>query len=156
NGNKVLGLARNVGEVLGVFAVFHPRKDPARVLGVNYVDDNSANFRGLKALEDLIGKIGPPKWPWAVDQALAARGKQIFDRTCAKDWHEIKTGALRSIKRTWATPIWDVGTDSRERNLLTGMVDTGVLAGAQIPFAQPLAARDTAFNVLRTAVTGSI
>lgn len=76
NGNDILGLARNLGEVYGVFAIFHPKKDSWRLLGIDYLANNSANFQGLSALEDLIKKIGPPKWPWAIDQALADKGKR--------------------------------------------------------------------------------
>ncbi|MDD5268334.1 MAG: di-heme-cytochrome C peroxidase [Methylococcales bacterium] len=158
NGDRVLGLSRNLGEVFGVFAVFHPKKDPTRLLGVDFLSDNSANFAGLNKLEDLIMKIGPPKWPWAVDKDLAAKGKAIYAKTCAASCHEIKKGAFRSLfHETWTTPIQDVGTDSREYNVLSGMVDTGVLNGANIPFLDnPLKPNDKAFNVLGMAVIGSI
>src|SRR5271167_512468 len=66
----ILGLSRNLGEVLGVFAVFHPQKDGPLI---NFIKTNSAHFEGLAALEDLIKKIGPPKWPWAVNPMLARR-----------------------------------------------------------------------------------
>ncbi len=61
NGNDILGLSRNLGEVYGVFAVYRPKKDRRHLLGVDYLNENSANFRGLKALEGLVKKIGPPK-----------------------------------------------------------------------------------------------
>jgi len=67
NGNRIFGLSRNLGEVLGVFAAFHPKKDESRLLKINYVDNNSANFHGLNKLESLVKKIGPPKWPWKLD-----------------------------------------------------------------------------------------
>jgi len=158
NGNDILGLSRNLGEVLGVFAVFHPQKDDTRILGINYVADNSANFHGLNKVEDLIKKIGPPKWPWAVDKSLAAKGKAIYDKECGVGCHEIKVGEHRSpIHTTWATPVQDVGTDSREYNILVRMVDTGVMSGAMVPFLQDaLKPTDSAFNVLKTAVTGAI
>lgn len=159
NGNDILGLSRNLGEVFGVFAVFHPQKDDTRILGINYVDDNSANFHGLNAIEDLIKRIGPPQWPWSVDQALADKGKPIFDKECGTGCHEIRKGEPRSLTHmTWATPLQDVGTDSREYDILARTVDTGVLSGATIPFLvkTSLKPKDSAFNVLRTAVTGSI
>ena len=140
NGNKLFGLSRNVGEVIGVFALFHPFKDPSIPLKVNYSRNNSANFAGLNKLEDLIMKIGPPKWPWALDQALVARGKQVYkqkdpangNQSC-ESCHGIKWGKIRSIFHiTWATPIVDVGTDSREINLMDSQVKTGVLEGAGI------------------------
>lgn len=162
NGNNILGLARNLGEVYGVFGVFHPKKDAWRLLGIDYLANNSANFQGLNALEGLVRKIGPPKWPWKVDQALASKGKAIFARSTAQggcvDCHGITPGQTRFFdQKTWATPILDVGTDSREYEVLGWTVKTGVLEGAKIPFlAKPLKPVDTAFNVLGTSVIGSI
>jgi len=165
NGNRILGLSRNIGEVFGVFAVLHPKKDDSRLLKINYVDNNSANFHGLNKLESLIKKIGPPKWPWKLDKALAAEGEKVFykkdpaqhNESCA-DCHGIKKGKMRSFTHeTWATPILDVGTDSREVNLLGSQVKTGVLEGAVIfPGKPPLKAVDSAFSVLGTVVGGSI
>ncbi|MGZ8175028.1 MULTISPECIES: di-heme-cytochrome C peroxidase [Methylobacter] len=165
NGNRILGLSRNIGEVFGVFAVLHPKKDDSRLLKINYVKNNSANFHGLNKLESLIKKIGPPKWPWQLDKALAAEGEKVFykkdlaqhNESCA-DCHGIKKGKMRSFTHeTWATPILDVGTDSREVNLLGSQVKTGVLEGAVIfPNKPPLKAVDSAFSVLGTVVGGSI
>lgn len=164
NGNNILGLARNLGEVYGVFAAFHPQKKSGGILSlnVNYLAENSANFGGLKTLENLIWKIGPPKWSWEFDGSLAAEGAAIYARSTAKggcaDCHGIRKGAFRGpLHSTWATPIQDVGTDTRECRILTRVVETGVLEGAKIPIiAAPLKAEDTAFNVLRMAVLGAI
>ncbi|SDA13183.1 hypothetical protein SAMN05216315_10427 [Nitrosospira sp. Nsp18] len=162
NGNDILGLARNLGEVYGVFGIFRPKKDAGHLLGIDYLHKNSAEFQGLGALENLVKKIGPPKWAWKVDQALADKGKEIFARNtgqggCA-DCHVIKPGKTQfPNQKTWATPVMDVGTDSREYEVLGRTVKTGVLDGAKIPLlAQPLKPVDTAFNVLSTAVLGSI
>lgn len=164
NGNKLLGLARNTGEVIGVFATFHPVKDKWKLGGVNYVKNNSANFRGLNKLEGLISKLGPPKWPWPLDQALVAKGALVYqqkdpaqgNQSCA-DCHGIKTGKFRSLfHETWATPILDVGTDSREINLLGSQVKTGVLEGARFLGSAPLKPVDSAISVLSVSVGGSI
>jgi hypothetical protein len=166
NGNKLFGLSRNVGEVIGVFAEFHPFKDPSKLLKVNYSRDNSANFPGLNKLEDLITKLGPPKWPWVLDQALVARGRVLYqtkdtehgNQSC-EDCHGIAKGKFRSVfHRTWATPIMDVGTDSREINLLDSQVKTGVLEGARILgiVSIPLKPVDSAKSVLVLSVGGSI
>ncbi len=165
NGNRVLGLSRNLGEVFGVFAKFHPKKDDSRLLKINYVETNSANFHGLNKQESLIKKIGPPKWPWKLDKMLAAEGEKVFNKkdpaeenaSCA-DCHGIKEGKMRSFfHKTWATPLVDVGTDSREVNLLGSQVKTGVLEGATIfPNKPPLKAVDSAFSVLGTVVGGAI
>lgn len=162
NGSSILALGRNVGEVIGVFASFKPKKDWWKPLGINYLHDNSTDFGGLLALEDLIRKIGPPKWPWSVDAGLASRGEAIFARPTAQggcaDCHGIRPGVTRFFEqKTWATPVQDVGTDTREYDVLKRTVKTGVLQGAKIPFiTSALQPTDTAFNVLGTAVQGSI
>jgi hypothetical protein len=162
NGNNILGLSRNVGEVYGVFAVFHPQKDKWSLLGIDYLANNSANFQGLDALEDLVKQIGPPKWPWTLDQQLAAQGKAIYARATADggcaDCHGIKPGTTRFFEqKTWATPVMDVGTDTRQYSILDFQVQTGVLEGAHIPLlTEPLKTKDSAFNVLGLAVLGSI
>jgi hypothetical protein len=166
NGNKLFGLSRNVGEVIGVFAEFHPFKDTSKLLKVNYSRNNSANFSGLNKLEELIMKLGPPKWPWALDQALVARGKLVYqlkdvangNESC-EGCHGIKKGKFRSLfHRTWATPIMDVGTDSRQINLMDAQVQTGVLEGARILgiVNTPLKKVDSARSVLVLSVGGSI
>jgi hypothetical protein len=169
NGNALLGLSRNYGEVLGVFADFYPKKAPWRILGYDYLEQNSANFDGLKALENLVKKIGPPAWPWkegkwAVNAKLAAQGKQIYESQtktesggCAA-CHGIHKGEPRGLNKTWATPLCYVGTDAKEFDLFALTVDTGVLAGAKIPFLeQPLKAKDeNAVKVLSLVGMGTL
>lgn len=166
NGNKLFGLSRNVGEVIGVFAEFHPFKDRLKLLKVNYSRNNSANFHGLNKLEELIMQLGPPQWPWPLDQALAAKGELVYKQKDAangnqscEDCHGIKKGKFRFTSHgTWATPILDVGTDSREINLLCSEVKTGVLEGARILgiVNTRLKAVDSAKTVLVLSVGGSI
>ncbi|QWF70749.1 hypothetical protein KEF85_15725 [Methylomonas paludis] len=171
NGNALLGLSRNLGEVIGVFNHFYPEKDPGQlVLGVNYLKTNTANFHGLSTLEDLIKKIGPPRWPWltgpyAVDQKLAAQGQAIYQSATKTEaggcagCHGIRQGAMRSFQKTWATPICDVQTDIRQFELLNRTAKTGVLAGAKIPFLDKPALKaedEPAINILGLAVIGSI
>jgi hypothetical protein len=114
NGNDILALGRNLGEVYGVFGVFQPKKGAGVI---NFLNNNSANFDGLTKVENVIKQIGPPKWPWAVDTLLATQGKGIFDRPTAQggctECHEARTSKIRSLAQTWATPIQDVGTDTR-------------------------------------------
>jgi hypothetical protein len=159
NGNDILGLARNLGEVYGVFASFAPTNNG---LFVNFLGNNSANFDGLTRLEDLIKLIGPPKWPWRVDTALAGQGKTIFDRPNNQGGcvgcHGITPGEVRLIdEQTWKTPIQNVGTDTREYDIMAWTAKTGVLQGAFIPLlTEPLKETDLAFNILATSVLGSI
>ncbi len=169
NGNDLLGLARNFGEVVGVFAEFYPIKAPWRILGFDYLKHNSANFDGLKKLEDLIKVIGPPEWPWkqdkwAVNPELAAQGKAIYESTTKTEsggcigCHGIRPGIPRTLHKTWATPLCNVQTDVKEFGLFTWTVDSGVLAGAKIPFGDPpLKAKDElAIKVLGVAGMGAL
>lgn len=162
NGNDILGLARNLGEVYGVFADARPKPAPGTLLDVDYLARNSANWEGLKELENYLDRIGPPKWPFALDQALAAQGRAVFERSadaggCA-DCHGKQRGAFRSlIHSTWATPVQDVGTDTRACRVLDRTVATGVLEGAKIPVLErPMAAEAPAFDVLAMTVLGAI
>jgi hypothetical protein len=169
NGNDLLGLSRNYGEVLGVFADFFPKRASWRVLGIDYLANNSANFDGLKKLEDLVKKIGPPEWPWkqgkwAINSTLAAQGKLIYESTTKTEnggciaCHGIRDGIPRTLHKTWATPLCNVGTDAKEFSLFGWTVDTGVLAGAKIPFLEePLKAQgENAVKVLGLAGMGTL
>jgi mono/diheme cytochrome c family protein len=143
NGDDLLGLARNSGEVYGVFATFHPRKDFLGLADLHTV--NSANFRGLNALESLLWDLGPPKWPFGANAELLARGEaaynkilahggDLFQQHCAT-CHGEKDGEFRSVfHKTWATPRQDVGTDSREYDVLKRTVATDWLADQRLPF----------------------
>ena len=162
NGSDILGLSRNLGEVYGVFADFFPKDEWWRILGVDYLHYNSANFDGLRRLEKLIKLIGPPKYPWPVDRALAERGGEIYKRSTADggciDCHGITPGETRFYNnKTWKTPLMDVGTDTREYQVLSWTAKTGVLEGKHVPLlTEKLKPVDKSFNVLKLAVLGSI
>lgn len=158
NGSDILGLARNVGEVLGVFATFEPKRQGAVI---NFLNNNSANFDGLSKLENLVKRIGPPKWPWKIDAAPATKGKLIFERDPAEGGcsacHGIQEGEQRfPFIKTWRTAVQNVGTDTREYDVLAWKANTGVLKGAYIPLATaPLKDNDQVLNILATSVIGS-
>lgn len=162
NGNAFFGLTRNLGEVYGVFAEFHPEKTDGILSGHDYITRNSANWDGLKDLEDWIWDIGAPRWPWDLNQTLADQGEEIFnlstDNGGCVECHGIKTGEFRSLRhRTWATPILDAGTDTRECQILTRTVKTGVLSTALNPLTfSELGEEAPAFDVLGTAVIWAI
>jgi mono/diheme cytochrome c family protein len=159
NGDELLALNRNLGEVFGVFGVFQPRRDG---LFIRFLENNSANFDGLTANERLVQRIGPPKWPWKIDAGLAAKGKAIFERPADQggchQCHGITPGEPRLSQQSWATPIQNVGTDNRQFLVLSRTASTGVLRGAFIPVViqKPLAETDAAIDILAVSVVGSI
>jgi hypothetical protein len=110
----------------------------------------------------LVKKIGPPKWPFAIDAVLAKQGEAIYgwpkEQGGCAECHGIRPGVTRFFEqKTWATPIQDVGTDSREYNILSWTAQSGVLRGAEIPFViSPLEPRDKSINILGLSVVGSI
>jgi len=164
NGNDVLSVPRNLGQVYGTFGEFHPVKDSRwwNFLGYDYITHNSANFAGLDKLEALVKRIGVPKWPWPYDAALAAKGKEIYNRSTAEggcaDCHGIKPGQVQFPDvQTWATPLQDVGTDAAQYEILGWKAKTGVLEGAEIPHLRPpLEKTDYALSILATSVLGAI
>ncbi|MCA6104919.1 hypothetical protein [Bradyrhizobium australafricanum] len=95
-----------------LFATFEPKRQGAII---SFLDNNSTNFDGLSELENLVKRIGPPKWPWTIDAALAARGNAIFERDSAEGGcggcHGIEDGEQRfPFVKTWRTPVENVGT----------------------------------------------
>ena len=74
NMNSVM--ERNIGQSLGVGAVF----DPGSFASTSRLDN-------LNTLEHLVYKLTPPEWPDVVfgpiDATKAARGAAIYDRQCA-------------------------------------------------------------------------
>ncbi|MEM7429019.1 MAG: di-heme-cytochrome C peroxidase [Pseudomonadota bacterium] len=180
NGNDLLGLARNLGEVYGVFGEFHPERLPSlirvalrgdesktafRILtNRDFLKNNTANFKGLRALEDLVWKIGKPKWPFGdLDADKVKAGKDIFGWDTAKggcyECHQITKGEDRPPQGnrpdTWATPILDVGTDAQECEILKRTVDTGIMNGARF-LRDRLDSNEPAFKVLSMSVKGAI
>ncbi|HEY5721949.1 MAG TPA: di-heme-cytochrome C peroxidase [Allosphingosinicella sp.] len=162
NGNDLLARARNLGQVYGVFGIFRPSNRNRRV---DFLGGNSTSWPGLAKLEQMVKKIGPPQWPWPRTRAqdrLAAQGKAIYERT---DWrqggcagcHGIKSGPIRPVLNfTWATPLCDVGTDTRQYGILGRTAKTGILQGSRRPFGQPMDAEAGALDLLGVAVVGSI
>ena len=162
NGDDRLALARNLGEVYGVFAILHPQPSPAGAfLDRDYLSQNTGNLAGLAALEALVRRLGPPVWPWPVDRTLAAAGKVVFDRPPAAggcvSCHGIEPGETRGGQATWKTPVVDVGTDTREWKILVRSAKAGSLEGASIPgVVAPLRETTAAANILKTAVLGAL
>ncbi len=160
NGDSVLGLVRNVGEVYGVFADFHPIPNAKMPLKVDYGTLNSADMPGLRKLEDLIRKLAPPVFPGPIDPTLKAKGEAIFGtdqdhQGACWGCHGEKPGQFRGIVQTWATPILNVGTDTKELSIMGRQVDTGTMKGSGFG-KEVLPARADASAVLGLAVIGGI
>lgn len=154
NGLYIQGLARNTGEVFGVFAALNPRIR-VHVPRVIDFDDNSANFAGLQTLEEAIVKLRPPAWPFDLDPQLAAKGKVVFDQHCG-ECHAKRDSA--EAPDAWITPVVAVDTDPRAANNARRQGDPGIYKGALVRppslrrFRNPAAISD----ILAKSVLGSV
>lgn len=131
NGNYSYALQRHTLGVLGLFAFLQPQPDPSKKNGYNFLSADSINFDGLGVAETLAGRIGPPQWPFKVDASKAARGKLIYEKTCALGCHEMKQGQARPpVTDTWRTPVINAGTDTRYYDVLRRTsASSGILTG---------------------------
>ena len=163
NGNDLFGLIRNLGEVYGVFAIFHPQPRPGWVGGVDYVTVNSANFKGLDRAEQIARRIGKPAWPWGVDQGLVDQGKILFNRwdqngkSCATCHGIVSQQPVPFLPATWKTPLSDVGTDSQEYATLERQGESGVMEGSYILLPNKRVQHtDSLVTILTTATAGAV
>jgi hypothetical protein len=156
NGLFFQALARNTGEVYGVFADFTPRRPVPPVPVVDFTD-NSADFAGLQTLEEQIKKLAPPPWPtdiWPIDQKLADRGKALYEANCSRGCHEEKATA----DNTWVTPVLPVGTDPRMAINAGRKSFTGILSRTPLPPPKLGVFGDSAntSDILAISVIGSL
>lgn len=147
NGNSDLALKRNYSEILGVGVQLVAVADPSKEAGLDWLRSSTADWDGLKALEELVADIGPPRWRWKVDAQLATRGKTLYDEHCAS-CHGIAPGQARPPKlATWATPVMNVGTDPTYYSSLSRTGSAGILSGYLGPVV-PLAVLSNTVSVL--------
>ena len=140
NGSIGNPLARNVGEVLGVFA-------QSRLLP-NPPDDqfrSTAHIANLFELEQHVVKLKAPAWPaefGKIDPVKAAAGQQLYAANCVK-CHSVPdatTGEFPTVTiggreyiRTVMTALGEIGTDPKlVENFLGRFVKPGALA-PQLP-----------------------
>jgi hypothetical protein len=127
-------LARNVGEVLGVFGEI-VIEDEHRPGGYQ----STVQIRNLREIELKLERLKSPLWPSDIprskDPAVLAAGKKHFDRLCA-DCHKFEKNAGRDDEdRQIIADMRDVGTDPVMATNFRKKVFTGKkLEGAPIKF----------------------
>ena len=132
NMNSVM--ERNIGQSLGVGAVFNP----ATFASTSRLDN-------LNKLEHLAYKISPPTWPasafGAVDDAKAAHGRGVYDRMCANCHEkpfEVDANGLVSYQ---LFKLSEVGTSPLAAQ---NFDQTVIVDGKEVRFA------DAAFSILES------
>jgi hypothetical protein len=81
--------------------------------GPNVFEKEEATFRDIR---ECLLTLQPPKYPFAIDKDLAAKGKKLFEQTCSKchgTYGENWTYPNRVVK------IDDIGTDRRRYDGIT-------------------------------------
>ena len=135
NGLFITAMARNAGEVLGVFAHFQPGvRSPANA-PVKIIDfrTNSIQFTGLQTLEEKIAVLKPPPWPaniFPLDSAKVVAGQKLFDANCGKCHNE---NPATTPPYAWITPVTPEGTDPRMATNAERLSDPGIYAGSPLP-----------------------
>jgi hypothetical protein len=158
----VLRLARNVGEVLGVFADIKIKKPEF----LHWYYESTANRINLLEMEDRLATLRSPRWPDAfpaMDTAKAADGKKIYDARCLS-CHLIATPGVE--QKVVMTPINStdpnvpsVHTDPAMALLsATRQAKTGVLEGVPqfVIVGDKLGDTAGAGTITLNAVVGSI
>jgi mono/diheme cytochrome c family protein len=163
NGLYIQALARNTGQVLGVFANFKPERIgpyiPPMPPTIWYAN-NSADFVALQSLEEKVVKLRPPPWPKAIfgfDETLARQGESLFQAHC-KACHTSEQSSADVIG-AWSTPVKAVGTDPKMEVNAERMVDPGILKGSLVPML-PIGGRledqSKALDVLAVSIVGTL
>ena len=136
NGSVDNPLARNVGEVMGVYGNFTLDPVPPEKQFTS-----SVNLRNLHRMEEQISQLSAPEWPeqhfGAIDKAKADAGKQLYASTCAGCHHvRDENGSFpmtapnqfgKQFVKTVMVPVGAIGTDPMMVKRFGRMVDPGVL-----------------------------
>jgi hypothetical protein len=85
--------------------------------GAEYIKQREPDFADIRA---YLLSIQPPKYPFAIDQALASQGKVLFERTCARCHGTYGPGGRYPNK---VIPLDEIGTDP---TLATAFAPAGV------------------------------
>ena len=158
-------LARNVGEVVGVFGDLSIDKAPwwKRLLGIKV--DYSANIDliGLGNLESWVKTLRSPQWPTqyfpAIDSVKAAKGGEIYASECASCHQVIPRQDEGKNYIAVKTPVSDVGTDpvtayNASRNTAKTLILEGVKEGVLI--GSPFKAESFAIDIPVNGAVGVI
>jgi hypothetical protein len=136
NGSVDNPLARNVGEVMGVYGNFTLDPVPPEKQFTS-----SVNLRNLYRMEEQLSRLSAPRWPeqhfGAIDKAKADTGRQLYARTC-ENCHFVRdsNGSFpmtepnkfgKQFVRTVMVPVRGIGTDPMMVKNFGRMADPGVL-----------------------------
>jgi RoxA-like, cytochrome c-like len=164
-------LARNVGEVLGVFGEVQVTPDAAEshvplllsIHGGGHGYASSVRRVNLLVIEELLKRLTAPKWPQSlppIDVAKSDKGRVLFGQHCAKCHHEMEnpSGLIRDVGEVM-TPISEVGTDPlMAKNFANRRANPGPLVGKRKLFllGPTFGSDESAADVLVHVIAGTI
>jgi len=129
NGAAASPLARNLGEVLGVFGELDLKQGSPTMM------KTSADLRNLYALEQDLKLLKSPPWSEDVfgklDKDAVTRGKEVFEKENCQSCHQDPPKShynifLRKLDSTKVIPLSEIGTDpTAETNFADRMAKTG-------------------------------
>ena len=111
-------LARNIGEVVGVFGGLSIEKASFwdRLFGIKTKYSSSVDMLGLGHLETWVKALKSPQWPTqlpAIDLQKAAAGSLIYQEQCASCHQVIARKNEYKLYDAVKTPVADIGTDPK-------------------------------------------
>jgi len=154
-------LARNIGEVIGVFGDIDT--EPTRWLGLmdgGYA--SSIQTRELRKLERVVSKLHSPLWPDsfpAIDVNLAKQGRGLYEQHCVQCHLDIdRTNPKRLIQVRMST-ISEIKTDAlMAENAIYNKGKTGKFEGRPRYYVagDPLPAEAPAIHIANNIMVGII
>jgi len=158
-------LARNVGEVIGVFGNLSMDKAPwwKRLLGLEISYTSNVDIEGLGRLESWVKTLRSPEWPAAYFPAInaieAAKGGELFANDCASCHQVIPRDQEGDNYKANTTPVDEIGTDPATAwNADRRCAKTLLLEGTkkEILFGDKFAAQSAAINIPINGAIGII
>ncbi len=153
-------LARNVGEVLGVFANTNIVNQQRPYLFF----ETTARRTNLLKIEHWLSSLRSPRWPaefGAIDASLAAKGGALY-RVYCESCHAV-TPRDRPLQRmrTSTSALDDIGTDRvMAENAKNRMANAGILEGVRMPLVShkmgPIKSPISSVELTVRVVIGSI
>jgi hypothetical protein len=151
-------LARNVGEILGVFGTISI--DPSRELEGYKTSVKVVSLGDLeKTLDDLWSPLWPAEYLPPVDPVKAASGQAIYQQHCVQCHALLNRTDPKRRLTVVMTAVTDLGTDPKMAdNVLSRVGRTGRLKGHKtaILFGETFGDEASGHEILGNAVIGTI
>jgi hypothetical protein len=150
-------LARNVGEVIGVFADY---RIPDEFLILGY--PSSIRVLNLLAIEEWLKELRSPQWPSdfpPIDQAAAAKGKVLYQQNCVRCHVLIDRNNAGGSNTAYMS---DTGTDSltydniHKRTGPSGRLEGGFVNVVNVTTQEKIPATAEGLTMVTNEVIGTI